>query len=216
MREIEEYVNKIISDLPLSEIEIEEMKLEMVSHLEEHVYELLSYGWKKPEAIKFAIQSFGNEELINKEIKKAVFPFYKIVRLLWSAVFMTTCTGFLSYWSMEYYNPEFDNLQSFDYYLGVLLLFTFFASVGEMLFEGVVQEFKLKYLSNPWFFCLIPVIFSSVIAWNKWSQNPENYQNGLWLDLFSVHIAVFFYLLSRELFTLLFVPQAHSKQENSR
>jgi hypothetical protein len=89
MRDIKLYVDKITLDLPLSPSEKEDIKLEMISHLEEHVYELLSYGWDEEKAIEFAIQSFGDAKKINKEMKKVVFPFYKVFRALWGAVFMT-------------------------------------------------------------------------------------------------------------------------------
>jgi hypothetical protein len=216
MREIELYVDKITLSLPLSNDEKKEIKEEMISHLEEHVKELLSYGWEEEKAIEFAIQSFGEANKINKEMKKAIFPFYKIVRALLGAVFMTIGMGYISYSGMEYYNPQFDNIQSFEYYFMVFLLFTFFAAVGELLFEGVIQEIRIKWFANPWLFCLIPLIFATVVSLHNWAQRPEHYHNGLWLDLFSVHIGIFLYLLSRELFTYLFVPRvvSHSERVN--
>jgi hypothetical protein len=216
MKEIERYVDKITSDLPLSNNEKEEVKVEMTSHLEEHVYELLTDGWKEEKAIEFAIRSFGDAKNINKQMKKVVFPFYKIVRALWAAIFMTIGMYYLSYIGMEYYNPHFDNIQSLDYYLMVFLLFTFFVAVGEILYEGIIQEFQVKWLANPWFFCLIPLILASFASLNNWNQYSDSYENGLWLDLFSVHIGIFLYLLSRELFTFLFIPTALRQRERSK
>ncbi|MBY0095542.1 permease prefix domain 1-containing protein [Mesobacillus maritimus] len=207
MREIEMYVEKITLGLPLSNNEKEDIKEEIISHLEEHINELLSYGWEEEKAIDLAIQSFGDANKIHKEMKKAIFPFYKIVRALFGALFMTIGMCYISYAGMEFYNPQFDNIQSLEYYLMVFLLFTFFVAVGELLFEGIIQESRLNWLANPWVFCLIPLIIATFVSLHNWTQRPEHYHNGLWLDLFSVHIGIFLYLLSRELFTYLLVPR---------
>jgi cytochrome bd-type quinol oxidase subunit 2 len=97
----------------------------------------------------------------------------------------------------------------------IFLLFTFFVAVGELLYEGVMQEIKMKWLANPWVFCLIPILIASVVSLNSWNQRPEQYDNGLWLDLFSVHIGILLYLLSRELFTFLFVPKVVKQRKNA-
>jgi len=216
MREIELYVQQITLGLPLSNNEKEDIKEEMISHLGEHVNELLSYGWEEEKAIDFAIKSFGEANKIHIEMKKAIFPYYKIVRALFGAVFMTIGMCYISYAGMEFYNPQLGNTQSFEYYLMVFLLFTFFVAVGELLFEGIIQELRIKWLANPWLFCLIPLIIATFVSLHNWTQRPEQYHNGFWLDLFSVHIAIFLYLLSRELFTFLLVPRGvkHSEPVN--
>jgi hypothetical protein len=215
MNEIEAYVMKITSDLPISDIEKEELKLEMVTHIEEHVNELLACGWTEGEAVRYAIQAFGNESKINYEMKKAVFPYYKIVRVLWSVAIMTSSMLFLSNTVTEYYYPKAHNSFSAGYVFGVLMLFLIFAAPMEALYEAVTAKAKRKWLVSPWLF-LIPAFMIAIPQYNKWSVNPEQYPDWMLVDSFSVPIGVFLYLISREIFNFVFVPKSYKKIQRTR
>jgi cytochrome bd-type quinol oxidase subunit 2 len=213
MKKLENYVESIVSDLPLSDSEKQETRLELLAHLEEHVYELISFGWRKEEAICFAIKSFGNETEINREMKKAVFPLYKLIRLLWSATLMTAGLAYFSYAAMEYYFPQFDNIQPYSYYMGIFLVFMLIAAILEAVYEGINKEIKSRWLANPWLFSLLPLIIASLASLHNWQEQPQRYEGPFLLDLFSVHFAGFLYLISRELFTFLFVPSILRRRE---
>ncbi len=213
MKEIESFVKSIVSDLPMKEQEKEDFKEELISHLNEHVKELIIKGNSKDEAVFHAIQSFGSESELNWEIKKAIFPFYKVIRYLWNVVFVTIILCIASYSIMEYYHPEFKNsLPTYSVVTGMLLV-ALFAGVAEIFYESFISVSKSKYFTNPWFFFMVPTLLLSTLLSFSLLNNPENYKEGLWADLFAIPIGAFAYIISRQLFTFLFV---RNKNEYNR
>lgn len=60
MKEIEQFVNDVVSGLPIDKEEQEELKEELTIHLMDHMNKLMINGYSKEEAISQAIVSFGN------------------------------------------------------------------------------------------------------------------------------------------------------------
>jgi hypothetical protein len=71
---IREYIEKLFNDIPKS-IQRDKVKEEVVSNLDEKVYDLVSSGFSEDEAINKAIEDFGDitdlkEELVDLEFEK--------------------------------------------------------------------------------------------------------------------------------------------------
>ncbi|MGJ7921760.1 permease prefix domain 1-containing protein [Neobacillus sp. LXY-4] len=205
MKEIESFVKSIVSDLPMNDQEKEDLKEELISHLNEHVKELIIKGHSKDEAVIHAIQSFGSENELNWEIKKAIFPLYKVIRYLWNVVFVTVILCIASYSIMEYYHPEFDNSLPIYSIVTEMLLVAIIAGVVEIFYEAFISVSKSKYFTNPWFFFLVPTLLLGILLSFSLLNNPGNYKEGLWADLFAIPIGALAYIISRQLFTSLFV-----------
>ena len=210
MKEIEKYVKEITIDLP--EDEKKELIEEIYGHLQDHVQELLIKGHSEDEAIRLAIEAFGNQSKLNLEFKRSLFPFYKIVRFLWSVTCVTACLSVFSYSAMEYYNPQFDHsLPLYSVIMGFLIIATI-AGFAEGIYEALSSHFKSTWLLNPWLFFLLPTLIMAGIQTRFLLLNPEQYQNGFWLDLYAIPIGTLPYIISRQLFTILFVSKKKTKR----
>ncbi|MBM7578232.1 permease prefix domain 1-containing protein [Jeotgalibacillus terrae] len=210
MKEIEKYVKKIIIDLP--EDEKKELKEEIYGHLQEHVRELLIKGHSEDEAIHMAIESFGNQSKLNWEFKRSLFPFYKIVRFIWSVTCVTACLSVVSYSAMEYYYPQFDNsLPLYSVVMGFLVI-AVITGFAEGIYEALSSHFKSTWLLNPWIFFLLPTLIIAGIQTRFLFLHPEQYQNGFWLELYAIPLGALSYIISRQLFTTLFVSKKKTKR----
>ncbi len=87
MKNLDQYIEVIVEGLPLEEKE--DIREEMIQHLNDHMNELMIKGYSEQESLQIAIKAFGNEKKMNWEMKKAVYPFYKISRFIWNTVFVT-------------------------------------------------------------------------------------------------------------------------------
>ncbi|MCA1011696.1 permease prefix domain 1-containing protein [Halobacillus halophilus] len=210
MKEIEQYVDEITKELP--DEEKEELREEMVGHLEEHLKELLIQGYSEEEAVRLVIDSFGDEVKLNQEFKRSFFPTYKLVRFAWSVVWTVAGLGLLSYFAMEYYHPEFDNGFPLDslwmgmFYIGSL------AGAGELMHHLLQEEIKWKWILNPWVFFMVPSLMISGLQTSMLFTQPEQYQDGLWLDLYAVAIGAMVYVSARQLFNGLFLGGHKAKR----
>lgn len=70
MNQIEEYVNKVYQNVKGNKKEIQDLKLEMKSHLLEAVYELKQEGKSEQVAIEIAIERFGKENELRSVISQ--------------------------------------------------------------------------------------------------------------------------------------------------
>jgi len=214
VKNLDHYVKEIVSDLPMKDDEKEDFKEELYSHLKEHVNELMIKGYSEDEAIHQAIESFGNDRKLNLELKKAMFPLYKVIRYGWNVVFVTAFLCLVSYSAMEYYHPEFDNTLPLESVVMGFFIVAFIAAAAEAIYEAINQQFKSKRLSNPWLFFLVPSLVFGGIQSLSLFENPEQYQDSLWLDLFVIPIGAFAHLISRQLFTRIFVRNSRDFKEN--
>ena len=213
MKQIEQYVNDVVSGLPIDKEEQEELKEELTIHLTDHINELMIKGYSKEEAISQAIASFGKQKSINLEMKKVLFPYYKIIRYVWNVFFVTAMLCVLSYASMEFYYPQNENTLPVESVMMAFCLVVFFVGVAEVMHEAIIKEYQSKWLTNPWRLFLIPALLIGLVMSIPLFQNPDQYSGWLWIDLFVVPISTIFYLISRQLFTWLFV-QKDTKQNS--
>ncbi|MFC0234894.1 permease prefix domain 1-containing protein [Fictibacillus phosphorivorans] len=203
MKNLDQYIKVIVEGLPLEEKE--DIREEMIQHLNDHMNELMIKGYSEQESLQIAIKAFGNEKKMNWEMKKAVYPFYKISRFLWNTVFVTLVFCVLSYMIMEHYNPGADNIAPLSSVLGGFFIIFFIAGMAELIYEAIqLSSVKMKYIMNPWVFFFTPSIFIGGIMFLAYFQNPEQYQNGIWVDLLVVPIGAFCYVIARQIFNQLF------------
>ncbi|MGI8317187.1 permease prefix domain 1-containing protein [Halobacillus mangrovi] len=210
MKEIEQYVEEITKNLP--DEEKEELREEMVGHLQEHMKELLIQGHSEEEAVRLAIESFGDEGKLNQEFKRSFFPTYKLVRFAWSVVLTVAGLSLISYFSMEYYHPEFDN--GIDLYSVWMALFYIasLAGASEVMHDSLQGKIKWKWMLNPWVFFMVPSLLISGLQTSMLFTQPERYQDGLWLDLYAVAIGALVYVSARQLFNGLFLGDNKAKK----
>lgn len=214
---LEHYLDAVVLGLPMEQYEKDELKEELFSHVNEHVNELLIKGFSEEEAIEFAIHSFGNERNLNRELKKTMFPYYKIVRYVWNVFFVTAFLSLLSFLVMEFYNPQFDNWPPLESVFAGMFLVAIGFGVAEILYEAVIAEYISKWLTNTWSFFLIPSLFVGGLMSFSILQNPEQYQDAQWLDSYVIPISTIAYLLSRQLFSLLFLrKKKHPADKNAK
>ena len=210
-KKIEHYIESILLDLPLEEDEKAEMKEELSAHLNEHIHELMIKGYSEDEAMYLAIKAFGNEQKINWELNKACFPYYKIVRYLCNVLVVTAFLCLLSYSIMEFYHPTFENsLPLYSVTMGMFLV-ALIAGVAEVMYEAVNEMFKWKWLKNPWLFFFLPSLVMGIFTTFSLLKHPEQYEDGLWVDLYVIPIGALMYLISREFFTIIFVKKKTRK-----
>ncbi|MBA2176091.1 hypothetical protein H0266_14435 [Halobacillus locisalis] len=205
MKEIEQYVEEITKDLP--DAEKEELREEMVGHLHEHVKELLIEGYREEEAVCLAIDSFGDGGKLNQEFKRSFFPTYKLVRFAWAVMWTVVGICSISYVAMEYYHPEFDNgLNLFNSWT-LLFYVASLAGAGELMHDALQGDIKRKWkwVLNPWLFLMVPPLIISGVQLSMLFIQPEQYQDGRWLDLFGFAQAALMYVTARQLFTHLFL-----------
>ncbi|WP_042461268.1 permease prefix domain 1-containing protein [Neobacillus dielmonensis] len=204
MKKLEQYVERIVLDLPMTDEERKDLQEELSVHLKEHVKELMIKGLPEEEAIGEAMKAFGHEDQINWELRKAIFPFYKLVRFLWNVVFVTFGLSAISYSVSEYYHPEFENtVPLYSIIMGFLIIFVIAAAI-EAIYEGVLDLFKGRWFANPWLVFLPPALVIAGIQTLTLIENPDQYQDGFWLDLYAIPISTVLYLFARQLFNMAF------------
>ncbi|MBD7964771.1 permease prefix domain 1-containing protein [Fictibacillus norfolkensis] len=203
MKKLDQYIDVIVAGLPIEEKE--DIREEITQHINEHMNELIIKGYSEQESLQIAIKAFGNEKKMNWEMKKAVYPFYKISRFLWNTVFVTLVFCILSSFIMEHYNPGADNIAPLSSVLGGFFIIFFIAGMAELVYEAIqLSSVKMRYIMNPWVFFFTPSIFIGGIMFLAYFQNPEKYQNGIWIDLLVVPIGAFCYVIARQIFNQLF------------
>lgn len=204
MEELQRFVRNITVDLPLSEAEKEELREEMLQHLEDHVQELLVKGYSEGEALEEAMQSFGNHQAINSQLKRVYFPFFQLFRYVWSVIITSVCLGFFSYSIMEYYHPEFDNSVPMSSYLGGLFLVAVVAAFAEAIYTAIQVKPKWQWVKNPWVFFGVPALIIGGSMGIQLFGEMERYPEWYWVDYFVVPITTVPYLVSRQLFEGIF------------
>jgi hypothetical protein len=205
LKTVEHFVNKIVSGLPINEHEKEDIKEELTNHLSDHIHESMIKGYTEDEAVIHAIETFGNERKLNWELKKTYFPYYKIARYVWNVFFVTAFLCLISYSTMEYYYPQYDNsLPAYSVITGFMIV-AFVSGMGEIICESIAAEYKHKWYLNPWILFMVPSLIIGLVAMTNYFENPQHYQNGYFIDLFVIPISTFLYLFSRQLFTVFFV-----------
>ncbi|MBN3555852.1 hypothetical protein JYA63_16360 [Fictibacillus nanhaiensis] len=203
MKDVDQYIDVIVAGLPLKEKE--DIREELTQHINDHLNELLIKGYSEKEALQIALKAFGNEKKMNWEMKKVVYPFYKITRFLWNTVFVTLVFCVLSFYIMEHYNPGADNIAPLSSVIGLFFIVAFICGMAELVYEAIqLSSVKMKYITNPWIFFIVPSFVIGSLMFITYFHQPENYQNGLWIDLLVVPIGAFFYVIARQIFNQCF------------
>ncbi len=96
MSEFDEYIKSILAYSELSDIEQDELFLEMYDHLNSLKEEYMEQGMNEKEAIYKAIQSFGESKVIGVEINKSVYEVPRPLKVL-SKNFMYSLYNHLFY-----------------------------------------------------------------------------------------------------------------------
>jgi hypothetical protein len=78
VKEFEEYIRTVMSQLPLEPEEREELREEWRQHLTDRMNDLLQQGYARSEAIEQAIRRFGDADTIRSEWMKARPPLRKL------------------------------------------------------------------------------------------------------------------------------------------
>ncbi|MCA0970843.1 permease prefix domain 1-containing protein [Halobacillus litoralis] len=210
MKEIDKYIEKITKDLP--DEEREELREEMAVHLEEHVKELLIHGYREEDAVRYAIDSFGDGGKLNQEFKRTFFPTYRVVRFAWGVMWTVASFCLFSHLAMEYYRPEYDSGISLNDIWWLTLYIAPLAGAGELMHGFFQTDFKWKWILNPWVFFLVPAFMISGLQSTMLFIEPERYQDGRWLDLLAVAKGGLVYVVARQLFDGLFLGGNKAKR----
>lgn len=80
MKEFQEYINRIINELDCTAIEKQELKLELLDHLNLLKKEYIDKGIPEQEAIQLSIKDFGKEKIIGSELNKSVSSLCKVLK----------------------------------------------------------------------------------------------------------------------------------------
>ncbi|MGP4081244.1 permease prefix domain 1-containing protein [Pseudalkalibacillus sp. R45] len=213
MNRIDAYVGGIVDRLPITAIEKEDFRQELIEHLEAHIVELMSEGWGEQEAVTHAIKSFGDKEQLHKEMQKALFPYLKFVRWIWSAFLLTGSLVFIGYTVMEFFFPEYDNGVYFELgsFVTMLMLTGFICGMIEFFYELTLSEYKLRLLYNPWLIFVVPAIIYGAILTYTINRNFEQFYLSksdviTIADMYIIPVSVFIYIFVRQIFTWLFIP----------
>ena len=137
MKRIDNFLNSIYKNVQGEQQEIQDLKEEMKAHLMEKVNEFKQSGKTEDEAIKLAIEEFGDE----KHIKKGLAEFFYMPRLRF---FQKLLTAFLSaivfsgVLASIIYTPASQQLEGTSYFsfIGLFLMYGAYSLVL-FLFAGI-------------------------------------------------------------------------------
>lgn len=91
MKQIEEYVHSVYRNVDGNKQEVEELKEEMRSHLLEHVYELQGEGKSEEEAVKMAINQFGEK----KQMVSGLSEFFSVHKRFARIILLLSLVAFV-------------------------------------------------------------------------------------------------------------------------
>lgn len=109
MKQIDAFVDSVYQHVGGNRNEVQELKVEMKSHLLEAVHELIAQGKSEQQAIELAIERFGGEQEMRSIVSQlfhAQKTFAKWVLYLAIAVLLLTATAFGVVWSIEEENAR--------------------------------------------------------------------------------------------------------------
>lgn len=206
MKRMETFVESIVKGVTLNSNEQDELREEMLGHLMEHVDELMLTGYSKDKAIEKAIASFGDGQVIQSEMRKVLFPYYKFVRFGICTFVVAILICCVSHFVTQYYFPRHDPAITVDAF--VLLLMICFVVLGglEVLVDGLAQS--KRWWLNAWVTLFLPaLILQMYFLWEPLT-NPNTDPFWIFQDYLFYPLYIIFYVAVREVFTLLFVRKS--------
>ena len=127
MKEIEQYIKKIVDHTDCTKEEKEDLAEELTVHLEILTEENMKIGMSEKDAIHAAIQAFGSENLIGRELQQAMFPYRRELLVTISLSFITMTFAAFTLYLIDY--QEALNIQMImNVCIGLGLLFTTISS----------------------------------------------------------------------------------------
>ena len=117
-KNIEIYIDQIVSELTCDEKE----KREIVDEMKDHLYllksEYLERGFSDEEATQKALESFGEQKQLKNGYQESLFPFYKLFKIgTWFlfGLYSFIVSFKLLFQRMIINNMNYDNSVSFDF-----------------------------------------------------------------------------------------------------
>lgn len=205
MERMEQFVDEIVKGLPLDAEEQREIREEFVMHLTEHANDLMLAGYPKEEAIEQAIAAFGKESVIQQEMHKVMFPYYKFVRYGFCTVAVTGLLSATSHIMTQYYFPQNDPAITIGVFLAYLALCSIVLGLIELVVEMVEQAGRHRWFVNPWLLLLLPAVILQVALLVNELNKPDVTNFWIYQDYVFYPLYVIFYVVCRQVFTWLFV-----------
>lgn len=216
MKRIEQYVDSIVTDLRISKDERQELKEEFMAHLIDDIDDLMIKGYSKEEAISLAMASFGSHTKIHKEMNKVVFPYYKFIRFGWSVIIVAALLCLTSHLVTKMYFPHYDSPITIGGFMFLLMISTFFLGLAELMYDAILQEYRSRWVTNPWSFFLIPAILLEIILYIDYAKNTSPDDLWIWHDSLFIPLYLVYYVVSRQTFTWLFVTGEKIQRESRK
>lgn len=216
MNRMEQYVDDIVTGLPLTAVEQEEMREEMLGHLMEHVDDLMLNGYTKNEAVEMALASFGNGSTIQLEMKKVLFPYYKFVRFGICTFLVTVMLCAVSHFITQYYFPRNDPAITVPLFFVMLMICVVVLGVLELVIEMIEKRERMRWVLNPWVLLFVPALLLQVGLLANTLSDPERTDYWIYNDYLFHPLYVIFYVVCRQLFTWFFVRKSHWRKSAAR
>lgn len=83
----------MLDELSCSEVEKQEMAEEMYDHLQSLKLQKMKEGASEEQASEAALEAFGNEKRIGRELQKSLFPYLNVIK--WGGSFFFLLLSFL-------------------------------------------------------------------------------------------------------------------------
>lgn len=206
MKRIESFIESIVKGVSLDSKEQEELREEMLGHLMENVDELMLSGYSKDEAIEKAIASFGDGQVIQSEMRKVLFPYYKFVRYGICTFVVAILICCVSHFVTQYYFPRHDPAITVDAFV-LLLMICLVVLGGLEVIVDVLAQSKRWWL-NAWAILFLPaLIVQFYLLWEPLT-NPNTSPFWIYDDYIFFPLYIIFYIAVRGIFTLLFVRKS--------
>ncbi|MGN1386653.1 MAG: permease prefix domain 1-containing protein [Bacillus sp. (in: firmicutes)] len=109
MKEIEQYIKKIVDHTDCSKEEKEDLAEELTVHLEILTEENIKLGMSEQEAVQEAIRIFGSEHTIGEQLQQAMFPYRRELLVTISLSFIALT--FAAYSVYLFYLQEASNIE---------------------------------------------------------------------------------------------------------
>lgn len=123
MKEIEQYIKKIVDHTDCTKEEKDDLKEELTVHLEILTEENMKLGMSEKDAIHAALQAFGSENIIGRELQQAMFPYRRELLVTLSLSFIAMTFAAFTLYLINY--QEALNIEmTINVCIGIALLFT--------------------------------------------------------------------------------------------
>ncbi|MCB2290828.1 permease prefix domain 1-containing protein [Clostridium sp. CS001] len=176
MYQFDSYIYSIINDLKISRKQKDEITEEFNDHLEMLKQEYVNSGFVEDEAIKKAIESFGKDKELKKNIANAMLN-YRRVPLIVIGVFLSLLSFILCFFTpigigmtssspnyVDFYTPVSTFNMPVDHIIIINLLITFIATTFLSLPLGYFVPIlfsKMRKVRNIIFMSFIPFVLIS-------------------------------------------------------